>query len=204
MLDRKGHWEEIYTRKEPDQHSWYQGRPDISLALIAASGVGPDAAIIDVGGGASTLTDALLQQNYSKITILDISIAALARARYRLEDQADRVHWVNADITTFQTQERFALWHDRAVFHFLTDAQDQARYRNTLFTCLSAAGHLILATFALDGPTKCSNLDVMRHDQESLQAIFGDTMVLLDSRNEWHVTPTGKEQKFLYCHFQRC
>lgn len=202
-MDRKKHWEDVYASKGPEQCSWYQVRPDISLALISSSGIRPDASVIDVGGGVSTLTDALLQQNFSRITVLDIAASAMVRAKRRLGDQAKRVRWVEADITTFQTTERFSLWHDRAVFHFLTDAQDQRSYRETLYTCLPSGGHLILAAFALDGPTKCSHLDVMRHDPDSLQAVLGDGLVLLETRDEWHITPTGKEQKFVYCHFLR-
>ena len=203
MLDRKKHWEKAYAGKEPNQHSWYQVRPDISLELIAASGISPDAALIDVGGGESTLVDALLQQNFSRVTVLDVAVSAMAHTRARLGQQADRVRWVEADITAFRSKERFALWHDRAVFHFLTDAEDQERYRETLYSCLLVGGDLILATFAMDGPTKCSGLDIVRYNPKTLQTVLGDGIELLTTRNERHVTPSGKEQSFLYGHFKR-
>ena len=204
-LDQKKHWEKTYSAQKPGQHSWYQVGPKVSLALIAATGVRPDAALLDVGGGDSTLADALLDQHFSRLTVLDIAASALARAKARLgEESSNNVHWVEADITTFRTTERFALWHDRAVFHFLTEAQDRALYRETLHTCLPLGGHLILAAFALDGPTQCSNLDVIRYDANTLQAALGCGVELLETCQERHVTPTGKEQTFVYARFRRC
>jgi 2-polyprenyl-3-methyl-5-hydroxy-6-metoxy-1,4-benzoquinol methylase len=201
-MDRKEHWNSSYSSKEPNSWSWYQESPETSIDLIKASGVAATGNIIDVGGGASTLTQALLKENFSAISVLDISSVALEANRKNLGLDGDRITWIESDITSFSTSDRYDLWHDRAVFHFLTDPADQEKYRQVLYKHLKPGGHLIVSTFALDGPKKCSGLDIQQNDAESLhKALGGDRLVLKESREEQHQTPSGKSQKFIYCRF---
>lgn len=184
--------------------SWYQARPDLSLDLIADSGVARDAAIIDVGGGASTLVDHLITAGYSDLSVLDLSGEALSKARARLgTERAARVDWIESDVIRFVPQRRYTLWHDRAVFHFLTDEPARAAYRETLRRSLEPDGTVVIAAFALDGPTRCSGLDVVRYDADTLAAALGNEFVLVDSRREQHVTPGGATQSFVYARLSR-
>ena len=200
-MDRRDHWNRVYQTKTPDNVSWYQRRPHVSLALVAASGVGKDAGIIDVGGGASVLVDHLLDLDYTNLAVLDLSGAALDASRSRLGARAAAVEWFEADVTSFEPPHRYALWHDRAVFHFLTDADDRARYVTTLRKALQPNGAVIVATFAPDGPPKCSGLDVVRYDELSISAELGDEFQLREVRRETHVTPGKAEQRFNYFRF---
>jgi SAM-dependent methyltransferase len=202
-MDRREHWNRAYRTKSPETVSWYQRRPELSLALIAASGIGPDAGIIDVGGGASVLVDHLLELGYRDIAVLDLSAAALAASRARLWDRAAAVEWIEADITSFEPPRRYALWHDRAVFHFLTDAADRVRYVAALRCTLAPEGAVVIATFAPDGPPKCSGLDVVRYDEPSIVAELGEGFELLETREETHITPGKAEQRFKYFRFNR-
>ena len=202
-MDRREHWNRVYQTRAPDSVSWYQRRPDVSLELIAASGIAKDARIIDVGGGASVLVDHLLDLGYSKLAVLDVSGAALNASRSRLEARAAAVEWLEGDVTTFEPPHRYALWHDRAAFHFLTDAGDRARYVATLRRALNPGGAVIIATFALDGPPKCSGLDVVRYDERSIAAELGAEFELREVRREAHVTPGKAEQQFHYFRFRR-
>ena len=202
-MNRKDHWEQVYQTKAPDDVSWFQTRPAISLKLIESSGVGKDAGVIDVGGGASVLVDFLLDAGFSKLAVLDLSAAALEHARRRLGKRADSVEWLEADVTTFEPPRRFGLWHDRAVFHFLTDKADRQKYVETLKRTLTSNGHVIIATFAIDGPLKCSGLDVARHDAPSISAELGAGFRLVEQVDETHTTPWGTEQKFSYFRFAR-
>ena len=202
-MDRREHWNRVYQTRAPDSVSWYQRRPDVSLELIAASGIAKDARIIDVGGGASVLVDHLLDLGYSKLAVLDVSGAALNASRSRLEARAAAVEWLEGDVTTFEPPHRYALWHDRAAFHFLTDAGDRARYVATLRRALNPGGAVIIATFALDGPPKCSGLDVVRYDERSIAAELGAEFELREVRREAHVTPGKAEQQFHYFRFGR-
>jgi ubiquinone/menaquinone biosynthesis C-methylase UbiE len=183
--------------------SWYQRRPDVSLALIEAAGIHKDAGVIDVGGGASVLVDFLLDAGYSRLAVLDLAGAALKLARKRLAARANQVEWFEAGVMTFQPPHRFALWHDRAVFHFLTEKADRQKYVQSLERALLPDGHAIIATLALEGPPKCSGLDVMRHDEKSIAAELGASFRLLETRDETHVTPWETEQKFAYFRFQK-
>lgn len=196
-VKRKDHWNAAYRAKAPDDVSWYQRRPDLSLALIAESGVSKGADIIDVGGGASTLVDSLLYDGYTRLAVLDLSEVALSCARARLGARAGRVEWFEEDVTSFDPPHRFDMWHDRAVFHFLTAPDDRRKYVATLRRALQPGGHVIIATFALDGPPKCSGLDVMRHDERSIAAELGPQFALRDVRRETHVTPWKSEQRFI-------
>jgi len=201
-MNRQEYWSQVYQTKGPEDVSWYQRRPDLSLALIAASGLGKDAGIIDVGGGASTLVDFLLDDGYTRLAVLDLSGVALSHSRTRLGARADRVEWFEADVTSFQPPHRFDLWHDRAVFHFLTAAEDRRGYVATLRRTLQPGGTVVLSTFALDGPPKCSGLDVVRYDEPSILAELGAEFQLREVRREIHVTPWQSEQYFIYFRFQ--
>jgi len=201
-MNRKEHWNEVYQTNPPDDVSWYQARPELSLALIAATGAAKDAGVIDIGGGASTLTDCLLADGYSSLAVLDLSGAALGHARARLGELATVVEWFEADVTSFRSPRRFAVWHDRAAFHFLTDPADRRGYVSTLLRALQPGGHVIIATFAMDGPPKCSGLEVVRYDKASIVAELGPAFVLRESRRETHTTPWQTEQRFIYFRFQ--
>ena len=203
-MDRQSHWEQVYTTKAPDAVSWYQPRPVRSLALLDDIGVTPDTRIIDVGGGDSTLVDALVARGMHRITVLDLSGAALARARARLGAQARDVTWLEADITTVELPEAaFDVWHDRAVFHFLTDAAERARYVATMERSVRPGGAVVMATFALDGPARCSGLDVVRYGPGELAVALGDSFELVRSDRDVHRTPTGVAQAFTYAVFRR-
>ena len=196
------HWNQVYRSKRPDEVSWYQRRPDLSLALIAASGVAKDSGIIDVGGGASTLVDCLLDEGYTHLAVLDVAGEALARNRSRLGARATGVEWLEADVTTFEPTRRFGLWHDRAVLHFLTEAADRRAYVATLRRTLRPGGAVVIATFAPDGPPKCSGLDVRRYDEASIQEELGAEFRLEEVCRETHVTPWRAEQRFAWFRFR--
>ena len=195
---RAQHWEDVYTRKSEDEVSWFQVEPAMSLALIAECAPRPDAKIIDVGGGASRLVDGLLERGFLDVTVLDLSPAALAKSRARLGERGARVHWVSGDVTAFQPPAHYAIWHDRAVFHFLTSEADRSAYVKVLSRALAKDGHAIVATFAPDGPERCSGLDVVRYDAAALAAALGPSFVLVESRRHEHVTPAGKVQPFTF------
>lgn len=202
-LDAKAHWERIYTERSPQEASWYQQEPALSLALLRRSGVSKDQPIIDVGGGASTLVDHLLAARYRRAAVLDISPLALAYAQRRLGAAAAKVEWYPADVTDFWPPHRFAIWHDRAVFHFLARAEARRGYLESLQRALSPDGQVIIAAFALDGPTQCSGLDVVRYDAPSLTATLGEGFTLLESEEETHLTPAGVTQRFGFHRFAR-
>jgi SAM-dependent methyltransferase len=198
-MDRKAHWEGLYATRTSTEVSWYQARPARSLELIALAEPGPATATIDVGGGDSTLVDALLALHWGHVTVLDISGTALARARARLGARADEVTWIEADITgAALPPQAFDVWHDRAVFHFLTEADDRRCYVGAVRHALRPGGLLVMATFAPTGPTRCSGLDVVRYAPETLLATFGDDFDLVARTTDVHVTPTGREQVFTY------
>jgi ubiquinone/menaquinone biosynthesis C-methylase UbiE len=203
-MQSKEHWEKVYTTKATDTVSWFQPHADLSLDLIKATGVSHDAAIIDVGGGASTLVDDLLANGYTDLSVLDLSAAALTAAQMRLGLQASKVQWIEADVTKVNLPDyRFDVWHDRAVFHFLTSAEDRAAYVQTVFRAVKPGGHVIVATFAEDGPNQCSGLPVVRNRADELHAEFGEAFALLSHRKEAHHTPSGTVQQFVYCYCRR-
>ena len=201
--ERKDHWQRVYRRAASHEVSWYEPVPERSLELILATGVPRDAPVLDVGGGASTLVDHLLNENFSDLTVLDIAASSLATARDRLGPAALRVQWIEADITAFHPLRRYALWHDRAVFHFLIDPAERDRYLDVLRAALAASGHLVLATFGPEGPTRCSGLDVRRYSAEEIGALLGPDFHLRRSRLEDHITPEGQRQQFQYGWWQR-
>ncbi len=200
-MDRKQHWEQVYSTKASDSVSWFQKHADQSLRLIHNTKLGKNAAIIDVGGGASRLVDDLVAEGYTDLTVLDLSSAALAVAKQRLGKHAHAVHWMEGDITSAEFPiHRFDIWHDRAVFHFLTDPADRQAYVEQVMRTVRLNGHVIIATFAEDGPEKCSGLPVMRYCSETLHAEFGDAFLLVEHEKEAHHTPSGTVQQFVYCY----
>ncbi len=198
IVSSSQHWDEVYTRKASDQVSWYQRAPRMSLELITETGLSSSDPVIDVGGGASQLVDALLDRGFADVSVLDISRAAIAASQARLGARGARVHWVCADVTTWHPERTYQLWHDRAVFHFLTDRADQQRYASTAAAAIAPCGWLTLATFALDGPTMCSGLPVARWDADGLAARFAPEFVAVDEQREDHVTPSGQVQPFVW------
>ncbi len=203
-MSRKHHWNTVYETKPTDDLSWTQSRPALSLEFIESVGLPKDAPILDVGGGTSTLVDSLIDLGYTRLSVLDVSGAALARDQARLgSEKANRIEWFEADVTAFTPPHKFQLWHDRAVFHFLTDPSDRKAYLATLRNALKPGGTIIIATFALDGPPKCSGLDVARYDEHSIATELGPEFPLQETRPETHVTPWGSEQRFVYFRFKR-
>lgn len=195
------HWDRVYGGKAPDAVSWYRQHLERSLAFIEGSGIDRTEGIIDVGGGASTLVDDLVGRGYRDVTVLDISTQAIARAKTRLGARADAVTWLVGDITSIVLPEtRFAFWHDRAVFHFLTAAEDRHAYVAAVRRAMKVNGHIVVAAFGPHGPEKCSGLDVARYDAEALHGQFGSSFHKVDSCTEHHVTPGGSDQEFVYCY----
>jgi len=203
-MDTKEHWEEIYKSRSSDKVSWFAPHLNLSLELILNSTTSKDSKIIDVGGGASTLADDLINKGYENITILDISGDALKVSRKRLGVLSNSATWLEGNITEIKLPGQFYdLWHDRAVFHFLTSSQDRKKYVRNLNVSLKPKGTVIIATFSLKGPEKCSGLDVIRYDPETLQAELGKNYRLIKSKEEPHQTPSGTNQEFIYCMFKR-
>jgi trans-aconitate methyltransferase len=202
-VNRHDHWEKVYTTRGEREVSWFQETPALSLELIALVGAMQDSAIIDIGGGASRLMDHLVSRGYQDLTVLDLSAAALASARSRIGGKADRVTWITADVTLWQPSRSYDVWHDRAAFHFLTEPNDQAAYVARLRGALRVGGHAIIATFAPDGPERCSGLMVSRYDANTLAAKLGDGFDLIDTRRHEHTTPWGSVQKFQFSTFRR-
>lgn len=197
-MDRKHHWNQVYETKGADDISWFQARPEISLRLIAATGVAKADAIMDVGGGTSSLVDHLLDDGYRDLTVLDISGAALKQAQTRLGERASLVRWIETDITGFRADRSFRVWHDRAVFHFLTELEEQRRYLAAMTQALPVGAHAILGTFAIDGPEKCSGLPVGRYDAGRMISVLGTAFRLIEQVDATHVTPWQSEQRFSF------
>ena len=177
MFDRKKHWGNVYQEKSPSDVSWYQKEPKLSLELIRCTQVASNEAIIDVGGGASVLVDHLCKECFTNLAVLDISGNAIATAKKRLGDSAKNIEWFESDITQFDAPQKFSLWHDRALFHFLTDPSDRKSYVKALKNALRPEGHLIIATFAIGGPEKCSGLKIVQYDSEKMIAELGDNFL---------------------------
>lgn len=201
-MDRVAHWNHVYETKPPDTVSWFQRSPDRSLEYIRKL-TGRAARIIDIGGGASGLVDSLLNAGYERPLVLDVSAAALAHTQQRLGSRVDLVEWIVSDVIGVAELPPVDLWHDRAVLHFLADPVDQAAYADLARRTVRSGGHLVIATFALDGPEKCSGLPVQRHDGASLSQLLGGGFELVEESREVHVTPGGSEQRFQWGVFQR-
>jgi 2-polyprenyl-3-methyl-5-hydroxy-6-metoxy-1,4-benzoquinol methylase len=200
-MDTKTHWEKVYTTKAPDAVSWYRPHLETSLALIVRAADARSPSIIDIGGGESTLVDDLLARGYENITVLDVSQTAIDVTKKRLGLAAKQVHWLVADVTDAQLDHSaYDVWHDRAVFHFLTASEHRAAYVRQVGHAVKPGGHVIISTFGPEGPTKCSGLDVIRYDAESLHDEFGVRFRLVESSKELHRTPFGTTQQFLFCY----
>jgi SAM-dependent methyltransferase len=197
------HWDGVYGSRVFDQVSWYQNVPERSLRYIQDAVPNRNAAVIDVGGGASTLVDHLLDAGFNDVTVVDISDKALQQARQRLGDRADAVNWVVADVRAFLPERTFSIWHDRAVLHFLVDAEDRARYLEALRRALLPGAKLVLSTFGPDGPLRCSGLQIRRYDIEMLMQLLGPYFELQGHELEDHETPAGAKQQFLYTSWTR-
>lgn len=202
-LDPEAHWQNVYSSKATTAVSWYQETPAPSLDLLYLVGATRNAGIIDIGGGASILTDNLLALGYGDLSVLDISRASLEAAQARIGAAAGDVDWIVADVTQWHPERSYDVWHDRAAFHFLVDEKQQAAYADRLRAALRQGGHAIIGTFAPDGPEKCSGLTVQRHDAASLAAMLGAGFALIDSRRYNHVTPWGAMQHFHFGTFRR-
>jgi ubiquinone/menaquinone biosynthesis C-methylase UbiE len=203
-MSRRNHWDRAYQTKKPDEVSWYRTHLETSLRLIEHAAKDTSAAIIDVGGGESTLVDDLLDRGYEDITVLDLSPTALEVTRVRLGERASRVHWLEGDATRVELPAaRFDVWHDRAVFHFLTQDEDRVAYVAQVARSVKPGGHVIVATFGPEGPLRCSGLEVVRYDAEGLHHEFGESFALMEHQTETHQTPLGKEQQFVYCYCRR-
>lgn len=211
-FNRQAHWERVYSEKQSTEVSWFQQRPHQSLELIKATGVNTSARIIDIGGGASTLVDYLLDAGYKNLSVLDISQSAIEQAKSRIDNnvnmRSSMVNWIAQDVTKLDISLQasgipFDVWHDRAVLHFLTDEADRAHYVQAMLRTLKPGGHAIIATFNLDGPDKCSGLEVVRYSPETMSAVLGENFELTETRIEEHKTPGGASQNFVYCRFKR-
>lgn len=202
-MGRREHWEQVYSSKPSDRLGWYKPRLQTSLDWITALTPDPQAPIIDVGGGASTLVDDLLDRGYTDITVLDLAGPALDLIRTRLGTRSSAVHWLRGDVTEIEFEEdAFQLWHDRAVFHFLTEPDDRERYVANLKRALRPGGYLVIGTFAPEAPPKCSGLPVQRYDVDLLRNTLGQEFMLQRNQKEMHVTPGGVQQMYLYCEFR--
>ena len=200
--ERQAHWQNVYHTKAEDEVSWFQSSPTISLDLIRATGVSRDASVVDIGAGASRLIDALVDAGFTALTALDLSEKALDIARARLADRAANVDWVVADVTAWRPLRIYDVWHDRAAFHFLTDPADQLAYADCVREAVRPGGYVIIGTFALDGPERCSGLPVVRHDAPSIGKILGSSFELVESRRQEHQTPGGAIQQFQFSRFR--
>lgn len=199
-MQSKDHWEKVYSTKTVTEVSWFQKHAELSLKLIGDTRVSSMASIIDVGGGASTLVDDLLTEGYRNITVFDLSVTALDVAKARLGNRSSKVTWIESNIINAELQEHaYHVWHDRAVFHFLTDEEERRAYVSRVLRAVKPGGIVIVATFAEDGPAKCSGLPVMRYSANELHAEFGQPFLLLGHDRESHYTPAGYEQMFVYC-----
>jgi SAM-dependent methyltransferase len=198
---KKQHWETVFTTKAENEVSWFQKQPQTSIQLIQACKVAKAAKIIDIGGGDSYLIDSLLDLGYTNLFLLDISEAAIERAKKRLGDNAKNVTFIVSDSLYFQSDEKFEVWHDRASFHFFTEAKDIEQYKNNVFANTNQDAHLIIGTFSEDGPLKCSGLPITQYSVEKMEVVFGDDFELENCFTEDHETPFDTTQNFIFCHY---
>ncbi len=198
--ERKQHWEKVYQTRSPSEVSWYQTHPESSLKLIEKEFPNKSIPLIDVGGGASVLVDYLVQAGFTHLSVLDISEQALQYAKNRLQDKSEQIQWYIDDVLTFKAPHQFELWHDRAVFHFLTTSEERHQYVETLKNSLIDQGHVIIATFGIGGPEQCSDLPIKQHNEISMMEELGNEFTLLETFDEYHLTPKNIQQKFSYFH----
>ena len=202
-VSRQGHWDAVYRTKAPDEVSWFQADPELSLELIKATGAGRGARILDVGGGVSVLADRLMEEGFDQLGVLDVSAAALAAFQARLGPASQAVEWIQCDVVEYRAREHWDVWHDRAVFHFLVDPLDRARYREALYRAVPQGGHVIVATFGPGGPNRCSGLPTLRCSAEDIARELGTGVDLVDTKTETHLTPSGMRQEFVYARLAR-
>jgi ubiquinone/menaquinone biosynthesis C-methylase UbiE len=203
MSDARNHWQSVYLEKDPTEVSWYEQVPAASLQLIEEADLSRERPLLDVGGGASRLAGELLNRGYSDITVADISASALSKAQAQLGSGEKAIEWLEADVRSHDFARQYDLWHDRAAFHFMVTAEDQEAYLATLQRTLKPGGHVVIATFGPDGPTRCSGLPVARYGSDDLAGRLGPGFQLISEALEVHDTPAGIHQQFLYAHFQR-
>ena len=202
-LSRKNHWEKVYKKKKTEEVSWYQLNPKTSVELILSLNPDKEDSIIDIGGGDSLLADNLIEFGFTRIFVLDISSGALEKSRNRLQKNREYLNWLHSDITDFKTDLKFHIWHDRATFHFLTDSKDIKKYVEAAEENIKPNGYMILSTFSMSGPNKCSGLDVKQYSEESIKRSFHNGFDLVKSLDEVHTTPSNVKQNFIYCILQR-
>ena len=202
-FQRKNHWEKVYQKKKTKEVSWFQLNPKISVELILSLNPEKEDSIIDIGGGDSLLADNLVELGFKRIFVLDISSEALERSRDRLYNKREYLNWLHSDITNFKTDRRFNIWHDRATFHFLTDSEDIKKYVAAAEEYIKPKGYMILSTFSMSGPNKCSGLNVKQYSEESLKKTFQNKFDFVKSLDEVHTTPSNVKQNFIYCILQR-
>jgi len=203
-MDRKSHWEQVYATRMAEKLGWYKPRLDTPLSWLEALALDRSAPVIDVGGGASTFVDDLIDEGYESITVLDVSDEALGASKKRLGRQSEMVMWLSGDITSYSLPpNRFILWHDRAMLHFLVDADQREAYHANLMRSLQPGGYVIIGVFAPEAPEKCSGLPVQRYDADGLARFLGDSFERVRQHKEMHVTPGGVEQMYVYCLFRR-
>lgn len=202
-MNIKEHWENIYSTKSPNEVSWTQDNPQTSIDLIENCRLPTSSKIIDIGGGESKQVDKLLDLGYNNLSVLDISQTALEKTQKRLGDKSYKVKWIVTDITEFQTSEKYDIWHDRAVFHFLTKSEDIDKYVNLVINNIRSGGFLILGTFSTNGPLKCSGLEITQYDENKMKALFDSNFDLIECFNINHQTPFDSIQNFIFCRFQR-
>ncbi|MBN8945205.1 MAG: class I SAM-dependent methyltransferase [Rhizobiales bacterium] len=200
---RRDHWDEVYRTKAENEVSWFEDEPTMSLDLMRQAGLTPASSVLDIGGGTSHLVDNLLRLGLSRVTVLDISEAALTAAQARLGPEASRATWIAADVTTWEPAESYDIWHDRAAFHFLAQPADRAAYRRCLAKALKPGAHAVIASFAEDGPERCSGLPVTRYSPQDLATALASVVELVESRRHSHATPWGSVQKFQFSLFRR-
>ena len=202
-MNQKVHWEEVYQNKSAEEVSWYQEVPTVSLSIVHDLNLMKKSQIIDVGGGASTLVDGLLQEGFENISVLDLSSNALEQVKQRLGEWAKKVDWLVEDVTSFVPQKTYSFWHDRAVFHFLTKSEDRVKYKQVLDASVKTGGYVMIAAFSKNGPEQCSGLDIVQYDADKLKNELGVAFQLMDEVVEEHVTPNGKVQLFRYFLFRK-
>lgn len=200
-IDKKKHWENVYSTKKSNEVSWFQQTPETSLSLIEELDVDLDAPIIDIGAGDSILAEHLLKKGYTDITVLDISEEAINRAKTRLGKAADKIQWIVSDITSFVPERKYTIWHDRATFHFLTDPTDIRKYVNVVSSAIPSKGAFILGTFSQDGPTKCSGIEIRQYTEDSMNALFQLSFEKMNCQSINHQTPFDTNQDFIFCTF---
>ncbi|WP_306353081.1 class I SAM-dependent methyltransferase [Flavobacterium sp. '19STA2R22 D10 B1'] len=203
MEDRKQHWENVFTTKQPNEVSWTQDYPKTAIDYIEMSGLPKSANIIDIGGGDSNLVDALLEQGFQNIWVLDISSAALERTKKRLGEKASQIHWVVSDITEYQPDVTFDFWYDRAVFHFLTEEAQILKYVQLVENAVNENGNFLLGTFSENGPLKCSGLEIKQYSEYAMKSMFNNCFEAIQCFTENHTTPFNTMQNFQFCGFRK-